>query len=68
MMAEKLTRDDIVDLILKLVAKEGSQSAAARRIGISATHLGDILDGSKDPGPVVLEFFGLEREVLYRKK
>ncbi len=67
-MTEKLTRDDILVLIITLVAQEGSQSAAARKIGISATYLGDILDGSKEPGPAVLKFLGIEREVIYRKK
>ncbi len=67
-MGNDLTQDQIIALLHRLVEKEGSQRKAAKRIGISVGHLNNIITGDNPPSPVVLEFFGLRREIVYRKK
>jgi transcriptional regulator with XRE-family HTH domain len=67
-MTKLLTQDQVIQLIRDLVHKEGSQSKAARKIGISAVYIGKILKGKELPGQSALNYFGLEREIVYRKK
>lgn len=43
-----------------------TQPQLARRLGISAQYLHDILHGRREPGESVLEFLGLEKVVIYR--
>jgi plasmid maintenance system antidote protein VapI len=66
-MTKTLTRQDIVAMIQALIEKEGTQVAAAQKIGISPTHIGEIIRGTRDPGPTVLRYFGLGRETIYKK-
>ena len=44
---------------------EGSQRALARKIGVSASFLNDILLGKREPAGKVVEFLGLRRRVTY---
>lgn len=65
-MMKELTREDILQMMRDLADQEGSQAAAARKIGISPIYFSDILLGKRDPGPSVLQFFGVEK--TYKKK
>lgn len=67
-MAKELTREQISDLIRELIKAEGGQGKAATKIGVSSTYLAELLKGTREPGPTILEFFGLEKEVSYRKR
>lgn len=67
-MVKELTRQDVIILIEELVQEEGSQAAAAKRIGITPSYVGDVLRGTREPGPAILSFFGIEKETVYRKK
>lgn len=42
------------------------QLSLARKLGISAQYLNDILHGRREPGESVLEYLGLEKIVIYR--
>lgn len=67
-MEKNLTRDQVVQLIVELTRTEGTQAAAAAKIGVSPSHIGDIIDGSRDPGPSVLDYFGIQKVISYQKK
>ena len=67
-MKSTLNRDDVIALIQELVEKEGTQSAAAAKLGIVASYMSDLLKGKRDPGPEVLNFFGLEKKIVYISK
>ncbi len=67
-MVKELTLQEIVALVAQVVADEGSQAAAARRIGVSPSFLGEVLRGTREPGPTILKFLGIERQTIYRKK
>ncbi len=69
-MSKELTLDQVIDLLRQLVASEGSNTAAAKRIGVTSAFVGQVLNGKKEPGPKMLEFFGIERETknIYRRK
>jgi hypothetical protein len=68
LMAKTLTRADVVVLIQALVREKGTQAAAAKTIGIGSVHIGEVLKGTRDPGPTILRYFDLERETIYKKK
>ncbi len=67
-MVTDLARDDVIELLHRLIEKEGSQRKAARKIGVSVGSVNHVLTGREDPGPAILDFLGLERVILYRKK
>lgn len=67
-MKSALDRDQVIALIKELVDKEGTQSAAADKIGIVHPYMSDLLRGKRDPGPEVLKFFGLEKKIVYISK
>ena len=66
-----MTRDDVIDLLRK--KKNGrSLRALAQDVGCSAMYLSDLFSGNRNPGPKVLDYLGLECEVItefmYRRK
>ncbi len=67
-MAKTLTRADVVALVQALVREKGTQVAAAKAIGIGPVQIGEVLKGTRPPGPTILRYFDLEREMIYRKK
>jgi transcriptional regulator with XRE-family HTH domain len=46
----------------------GTQAEYAKKLGISATYLSEILRGFREPAAVVLDRLGLTREVIYLPK
>lgn len=46
----------------------GSQKELADGIGISAQYLSDILLGKRMPGKKILDWLGLQAEIVYRPK
>lgn len=56
----------IMELRRRLDGK--TQAALASELGISVTHLSDILNGRRAVGPLVLEALGLERVVSFRPR
>lgn len=58
----------LIDLQIMLdieVLSEGSIRSAAKKIGISASHLSRIQSGNVRPGPKVLNYMGLKEERIY---
>ncbi len=60
--------DTLVSRLTTLVAQHGSQRAAAAHLGISQSHLFDLLNGRRKPGPKTLAALGLTETVTYRSK
>ncbi len=66
-----MTDSEIRARLRACAASAGSQRQLALKIGVSAVYLGDVLRGRRDPGPMILEWLGLERKtttVKTRKK
>ncbi len=63
-----MTADTIRDKLKNLAKEVGGQRELARRIGVSAPFLNDIILSKRHPSGKVLEFLQIERIVIYRKK
>lgn len=61
-----MTEDEVRSL-LKVKAVP-TQAAFAKENNISAQYVNDVIQGHRDPGPVVLDALGLEKVVSYRRK
>ncbi len=61
---------DVKALIWRDTIKYGSLRKLAAKMKISPAYLSDVRLGNREPGPSVLDFFGLEKVVTteYRKK
>lgn len=64
-MSYPLTADDVRQRLLRAVEVEGSQRALAKKLGVSAAFLNDILLGKREPSGKPLTFLGLRRDVRY---
>lgn len=62
-----MTPDQVRQLIVVQCRKAGSQIAFAKRIGVSAPYLNDILRGKREPAATICDALGIERVVSYRK-
>jgi hypothetical protein len=49
------------------VSAAGSQKAFAESAGISSQYLCDVLKGRREVGQRILDMYGLERVITYRK-
>lgn len=67
-MSNLMTLEDVKEVLRKFIKQEGTQEAAAAKIGISAPYLVDLLRGRREPGPKVLEYFDIELVKGYRIK
>lgn len=56
-----------VDLLRAAVDKAGTQTAFAKKHGISIAYVNDVLQGRRQPGDKILKALGLESQVTYRK-
>jgi len=65
MTEESMGIDGLVCRLIELTSEVGSQKGLANIIGISAQHMNDIIKGRRMPGPKVLDFFGLKKEITY---
>jgi hypothetical protein len=65
-MTTMTTIEQIRQRMLRLITAAGSQRGAAAALGISQSHLCDILRGHRKPGPKTLEALGLEEVTSYR--
>lgn len=61
--------DAVRSLVRSNCEKAGSMRAFARKLDVSVAYISDVLNGHRDPGPSILEHFGLEKvtSVDYRK-
>lgn len=56
-----------VDLLRAAVDKAGTQTAFAKKHGISIAYVNDVLQGRRQPGDKILKALGLESQLTYRK-
>lgn len=54
-----MTRQDVLKLLKQFVSNNGTQKAAAKKLGISQPYLSDVLKGYRAPGPVILRALGV---------
>jgi transcriptional regulator with XRE-family HTH domain len=61
-VVKTFTQDKVVEMLRK---KQGNRSlrALARELGISPAYLSDIYKGRRNPGPAILDGFGLHKKV-----
>lgn len=52
------------DELLKVIKKHGSQTAAAKALGISDAYLSDMANGRRDLSDAMLEKLGMKRVVI----
>lgn len=64
---KKYTHLELIEWLRKDSEKE-TQKALAKRLGISAQYLSDILKGRREPGQKMLDALGLERVITYESK
>lgn len=60
-----LTSKDVRAELRDMLKEAGSRAALARKLGITATHVGDLLNGNRDPGDKVLPLLGLKKVIFY---
>ncbi len=63
-----MTTDDVRRMLRGACQAEGSQSAWARRAGVSQAYVNDAMHGRREPGEAILQALGLERVTTYRKR
>jgi hypothetical protein len=60
----KLTKQQVIELILKRKEQFPTWGELARKMGTSQQHLSDVVAGRREPGPAVLIPLGL-RKISY---
>jgi DNA-binding transcriptional regulator YdaS (Cro superfamily) len=63
-----MNAEDVRDLLRRKVEQAGSQAAWADERGVTPAYVSDVLRGTREPGPAILNALGLERVVSYRQK
>ena len=58
-------QESIREMIAECASKVGGQKALSDLIGITAQYVNDILRSRRNPGPRVLSFFGLVKEISF---
>lgn len=56
-----------VELLRAAVDKAGTQTAFAKKHGISVPYINDVLQGRRNAGKKILKALGLESQTTYRK-
>ncbi|MDB5415085.1 MAG: hypothetical protein JWR10_3420 [Rubritepida sp.] len=67
MIGDVLTLGQIYGLLGKACVEAGGQKAWGALHGISPSHVCDVLNARRDPGPAILQALGLERVTRYVK-
>jgi hypothetical protein len=62
-----VTRDELVKMLRRDKGREGLKTYG-QRIGVSATLVGSILRGERDPGPKVAAYFGFPVQGYLRRR
>lgn len=64
---ERYSEAEFVAKIMWVIEQEGSQTAAAKRLHVSAQYLNDVVHGRREPGTKIYAAMGYRREVQYCK-
>lgn len=59
---------DIAEELRRRVAEVGTQKILADQLGVSQPFLCQVINGQREPGPVLLDALGIEKVVTYRPK
>lgn len=62
-----MTKDELIEHLRKLVKEEGSQRNLAKRLGVSAPFIGDVLLGKREPAAKMLKALGLRRVITFER-
>ena len=60
-------RDPLIEELKEKIEKAGSQKAVANEMGISPSHLSDVLAGKRNLGEALLRQLGYEKVVVHVK-
>lgn len=63
-----MTPNDVVSTLKAMVDAEGTQSAVAKKLGISPMYLSDLIRKRREPGEKVLKSLGLVRVIVYAER
>lgn len=64
-MKKRLTLHDVIKMIRGEAEKVGLQKDLAKKFGVSAQYISDILNGRREPGDAILKPLGLRRVITY---
>ncbi len=64
---QTISNEEAIELIKKIIEKEGAQYKAAKKLGISAAYLSDILKNRRAISDKVSKKLGYERITTYKK-
>ena len=67
-MKNVISEEAALDLIIDIVDEEGSQYAAAERLGISPAYLSDILSGARSISDKVANKLGYSKISMFEKQ
>lgn len=67
MTEEAITQADAIDIIRNIVKEEGSQTGAAKRLGIAVSYLSDILNGNRNVSEKIAKKLGYKKVIVYKK-
>lgn len=62
-----VTKQELIEHLRQLVEEAGSQRELAKRLGVSAPFIGDVLLGKREPAPKMLKALGLRRVVTFER-
>jgi len=62
-----MTKAELIKHLHELVEEAGTQRDLAQRLGVSASHLGDVLLGKREPAAKILTALGLRRVVTFER-
>jgi len=62
------SNEEVIPLIQSRIKKDGTQSAFAKRIGVSASYLHDVLNGRRTPNEKIIRELGLTEIRGFAKK
>ena len=65
MKKKLITLHQFIDLLSDEVKKAGSQKDLAKKFGVSAQYVSDVLNGKREPGEAILEPLGLRKVIVY---
>lgn len=60
-----MNREQLIEKLLAMAEKLGSQKALAQELQISPAYLNDVLQGNRKPGKIILRALKLEAQVRY---
>lgn len=60
-----MTLQDVLNRLRTFIG-DCTQKSAARKLNVSQQYLTDVLNGNREPGPLILVGLGIERVVTYR--